>query len=918
MGEPVKPWQHWTRDGASVEEDTVSGPTFAIEIGIGQYLDSNGGFRSEPPSDVPIYKAPGGPLTWDWQALRAPFSDAASGLGDFAERDKDGNLTNSFAKHLVGRGISGDTITLFGSIGKVASVVAAATGVIGAAVAVGSIILDLLGSGGDQSMSAKLEKYLRDQERLTRAGIIRARKVELATNMQRINDHLRDLRTYIGEVRDFHLTEDQQRAKIDALNEHYNNELRKSVMNLHLNVTWEVPFDEDEYSWPFVLWTSHSVDFWPYARPPLFSRFVAEAPQDEFGAPRETPERYPANGDLDFDHRMLVPWVSYAVEALLATAVALVPEYRSTGVFREDFKGLADRLEDLAKNMRTKLVRIRYTAEDFKYVLDRHILSEGQSFGGPRFHQEASVIAGAMDLNSDTAATLVEAWKQQGGLPLSQQIRHLHVNWMPPYVLAQETVKVSTGIYWHMEQEGDIPGTMPTRTDKEWAHMVANPQQCAKAANSIADREYSKLLLTSGYLTLVHLAALLRHLQTEPLRSETVSGKLEVERWPGASTPATARSSRILLVPGDGRISAPAALVSQSVAARGAIRTQPLIGRPVQRDNRVEYRIVLRTLRERLDEWLDDQALIPDTPESLHPDVQYDAYFHARYLSKDAASSEYVAASVVDASKLLDEHVLLEWSPSPTTQVDQPPQGAPDGWNRVELEATTFDLYNPSDASRGPLELRNRLPVESVHLAGWTEQVLGLVESIPRGELQVDPRVGRWISLGQPAVLTGEQRHPRRERITLSYHLHWLGDRLTIQLSGDPADRNYFSFLVIEEALRPANPSGLRLHSVFPMILTNQIMEVPKAFFREEAAAIRRATSAVQLIAARHLDAVRVALRPGAPVELPRHGDVILEAVQRGDLHSVGGQLKFAELAREHVPELYRTVVEEVVGSDVR
>ncbi len=64
----------------------------------------------------------------------------------------------------------------------------------------------------------------------------------------------------------------------------------------------------------------------------------------------------------------------------------------------------------------------------------------------------------------------------------------------------------------------------PTRS----RYRITNAEECAKAANAIADQNYVDLLYSSGYLNLVHLVAALRNEATDPDRSQTVRS----EAWP--------------------------------------------------------------------------------------------------------------------------------------------------------------------------------------------------------------------------------------------------------------------------------------------------------------------------------------------------------------------------------------------------
>jgi hypothetical protein len=52
--------------------------------------------------------------------------------------------------------------------------------------------------------------------------------------------------------------------------------------------------------------------------------------------------------------------------------------------------------------------------------------------------------------------------------------------------------------------------------------------------------------------------------------------------------------------------------------------------------------------------------------------------------------------------------------------------------------------------------------------------------------------------------------------------LEWRGDTLHLHITGDPTQRNYFLFLVVEEKLKPANPDSTQLHSAYRLAVNNQ------------------------------------------------------------------------------------------------
>jgi hypothetical protein len=428
----------------------------------------------------------------------------------------------------------------------------------------------------------------------------------------------------------------------------------------------------------------------------------------------------------------------------------------------------------------------------------------------------------------------------------------------------------------------------------------------AAAANQQSEQDYVKLLIRSGYMNLHQLLALLRHLSTEPHRSETVSGEVLVTRTPQTSSSVTVST----VVPLSEPITATATRTPQKCEGIAYISTQP-----IDRQVVVKYRIWLRTL-----------AADP----IRHADVPFDSYFSTTYVPDDDPDFLKLA---VNAEKrwLLDEQLLYNDSPSPTQEVQKSSTtGQPIG-----LNAVTYDYYVPVRFSFPPLGLvKEGARARGAGLVGAGTVVGGPAGMLAQGATQ---RVaGQGLSGGDAGTGAGsggagvsagdalrstvvvsssvggvagalgaqdatlprgtQKREFQATKIHLQYRLSWNADQLSIAFDNVPADRNYTFYVVVEEHL----PSGQWLQTPFRIDVVGQLTYVPQSFFDAEAAAEKKLVDILSSIE-RHYSISKQ----------PKPGDPQSGVIRPGDLVSVPSLETVAQIAQKHSPEVLRKAVTE-------
>jgi hypothetical protein len=863
--------------------------TYSIQIGTGQYLDSDGVFHEYPAIRTdPTYNAPGGLLPVNMGQISDVLGKVGGSLADLSKVDSNGQPLSDGAKSLIGLGIDPDALEVLGTIANIAKTLALATGIVGAAVSVLSAIISL-SSDPNASMKAYLDKLFADEWRLIRGIEITTRKQNLIAQKVKIDGTLTRVDSFFRqELPNYYLTPATLEARLAEIRD-LTQQTFEAVLDLADPGSWDLSYDPADY-WPSFLSFVPGAQEWPYHHQPTAHLFTNSAAPGTAGA--DAKWIFPARGSQVFDHRLMVPWVTYAVGSYLTCITALLPEYRTTGTRVPDLRRLAGLVDQLSATMRGSLARVLYTADDFPWVLDRDTLPAGGPVPLRANPNNYNLVGGAMDMCAHTTDYFNhEMTKHEPWPPVPPgTVGNLVVGVIPPVVL------------------GDLLGGVDDgSTDQNTAWVITNPADCVSTTKATADQQYPILLATSGYLGLVQMSALLHHLSAEPINSETVGGQVSAAVLSQQTRQTTATSDPVLFVPGDGIITTAATLVPQLYVARVELTTQPL-----GRDDRVEYRIVLRTLR-----WVSGDPPYDDYYESYYvPDSHpTDGSPEDTPLSADqVAIGYYQVASHQEETVLISEYPLTEWMNTPPDTVRAS--------GKKTLTADTFDVYSASQSV-----MHDAGELGSI---GWSAAVFA---SQPHASIQASEKTDSTpgqdpAMLGRPSETEtvqylgtqeaagatvaaskeaddaasfggGQLRHIRREDIDISYEVDWRGDSLHVTVTGDPSQRNFFLFLVVEEKLKPRNPNSTILHSAYRVAVNNQTTLVPPSFFSEEEAAKERAAHVLGDLARRYVHVV--------PKVGP--GDPFTAAINQGDLSTLDGQRRLLELAKQEQPKLLAEVL---------
>lgn len=234
------------------------------------------------------------------------------------------------------------------------------------------------------------------------------------------------------------------------------------------------------------------------------------------------PVEHPGEGALPFDHRAALPHTAYAVLTYLTMLKMFEPEYRSTGLRRKSLIDLADDLALRLKDMRKVLARTVIPAWAFSWSLAEGDYSEvfGVHWRRPLGYWRA----GAVDLRAGSTAFFQRA---RAAFP-------------PPMILDPLVTKVAGVDFDWIPPNADLKHFVYPYQGGEWTEWrIQNAQAVADEANRQSMEDYAELLVSSGFLTLAQIEAMLRHLATDPDSTETVSGIVRRRRSQVASESVT-------------------------------------------------------------------------------------------------------------------------------------------------------------------------------------------------------------------------------------------------------------------------------------------------------------------------------------------------------------------------------------------
>jgi hypothetical protein len=459
---------------------------------------------------------------------------------------------------------------------------------------------------------------------------------------------------------------------------------------------------------------------------------------------------FPDRG-IRFDSRMLVPVVCKLVMDFIAMHQAALPEYRSLGKYKKDFADFATAIDELAAKLLQNLARTVYTPEHFM---------------APFFRKKVvnkSWPVGAIDLSLYTQVAIsASPWRDHSSIS-ANKIPTMNWNW-------------DARPYAKMAQRG---GVFPFS-------YITNPHELADMANAEAEKFFGTLLAMSGWPQLMALGGLVRHLGTDPDKSETVAelkppGYVILKQ---EDEPIEVSDHAIPFL--DEPITAQATLSKRTLKMRVKVSTQPHRARATL----FPYKIYLCTT---LSGESDDQTILSQV-------------------------------------QICPQEDIFQYTPQESLTLS----------GEVPLKAITFDWYVPLDLGflEDGLELEYipiKFPVRSSQFTA--ELATRLVNPI-----EVAQRWERFEGLDD--VPENWEKHDNRETVVrLSYELNWFGkgNYFDFKLYNRPEDRNFAVLLVVEETL-PMDPDGIRssdirIRSVFRFPVNGQLTIIPQSFFDQRAKA---------------------------------------------------------------------------------
>jgi hypothetical protein len=748
----------------------MSDAEFTIRLAPGLHMDSTGRFIPGPLDQVPTHPAPGGGLPLDPDAVKK----ALSGISDALPKTGDPKSQQA----LLDLGVPDEVIQALGKIGEVAATLAKVVPVVGVAVSIAKMV-GLLKSG-DDAVIAAIEKLWARTNALIQAKDAKWTTDEVFTRREAAFRGLNAVTEFQTQVEQGLLTDpDDMRTRLSEMRLIHQG-VAEAATFLMSPTLWQSSLNGEEFKW---VWA-----------PNLFFDPGPGDPGQNMRAFR------PAAEQERFDHRVMAPSVCAVLQAYLTYLKRMVPEYRSSGEFSEFIGDLTLLAEDLAELMTHEtLARTHWFPQDFSYLYP----------AGPPSFPGGNIVpgyngyhVGGLDLRSTRPmATDPPVLPYAFGWIYDRtgaQVRWgaMQFNWHPPAQLELD----------------DTPGYGPR-------FRILNPDECAKAANVRSEELFAAVLYSSGYFNLVHVIGLLRHLYAAPSTSETVSGIVTPHRSPLPRSQVTVTGVPVFPY---AAATSQADREPQTTFVRANVNTQP-------RDRLVkfDYRVWLRTL-----------------PATLDGTSEYSSIFRARYEDEPQprrAGTAPFKRLVCDfnAAGVLGEKKLAEGK-TPTQPLTVGPID-------VTLEADTFDWWIPVPEAVQSLPQLSEYTRE-LREQGW----LSPRETGGNGAAQSAPAPGKFadatlvqaavhdspagMGLGElvraPSLAPiGERRMIQREDVTVRCSLTWNGIDLIVRVEGDPKDRNYDLFLVIEERL---GDHQVWLHTPFLVPVTGQLTFVPETFFKDE------------------------------------------------------------------------------------
>jgi hypothetical protein len=409
-------------------------------------------------------------------------------------------------------------------------------------------------------------------------------------------------------------------------------------------------------------------------------------------------------------------------------------------------------------------------------------------------------------------------------------------------------------------------------------YIITNLDACVAAANQQSEQDYADLLISSGYMTLVQLNAVLRHAATQPDHSETVSGNTVLLRSPQKWTPATVHSrdtSILFTLTGD--IQAQAQRQEQKVKAFVNCTTQAVDRVPPL----LQYRVFLRTIGSAV-------------PPSRWSEPDYTSIQSVSYVADplNAGFKRLALHTVFD--NMLSEKLLIQGTSAPGTRHSE---------DTLTLQAHTFDWWIP--VAPNP-KIRNVASATMTNRSSDANQISRLpfgvhaskFAAVSSDSIRNDPSIVAGLGWEDGTQYwQGQHREMSLSSVEVRYKLDWKEDRLHLVVENRPSDRNYVLFLVIEETFGSIEPDEIPpkvLHTAIPVPINGLLTYVPQSFFDQEKAAA---------------DKLKALLSKYVETATPKLGDPVARAMRPGETMTDAGAERLVAALQQFDPQMLETLV---------
>jgi hypothetical protein len=486
----------------------MGNPAYITPLGGGLYLDNEGVLHQGAAPSVPSYPLPGKVLSLmnDASKLSKTFKDIGGALPTKA----DGAKFEQFAKKLEFLGTAEELGKILGAIGAIATVIGNVFIVVGVVVAAAKLL------GMFDEGPSPLESLITARFKALDAEILSLQKIISEEALDKHKNALQAARaaveSFVSQRDSGTMTAAEIETRLQTLFALISVVTQPDILGLLEPTTYDTFFEASLYE-----------KVWPWMATNLFTGAASE--------PR-TRAVFPAVNALRFDHRLAVMLGPQAAQTILSMLKSISPEFRTTGDFRPQLRDIADKLSDLAASLlNANIARTIHTEADFGLLVDDFWVHDPVlGLGPPTLTPDYVLWVGGLDLCNHNDAFFADVVKAQGPPLLGPSRRgSVDFRWHPPATLQQ--MSLPSGLV-HSDGSPVIQ------------YRITNAKECADVANQQSEQDYADLLLSSGYLTLVHLAAQLRHTTTQPDHSETVNGETVLMRHPLKGSEVTVHSAQ--------------------------------------------------------------------------------------------------------------------------------------------------------------------------------------------------------------------------------------------------------------------------------------------------------------------------------------------------------------------------------------